>query len=295
MSTAVTVLVPARDAAATVGLALRSTLRGLPAGSRVLVHDDASTDGTVAVVRALGDDRVAVVQSAEPRGVAGGLNVLLERVETPLVARMDADDVSMPWRFAVALRALRAGADATFTTVGRFGAGVRSLGLNAPARISEQAMPLHLLLGNPVAHATLVARTDALRAVSGYRAVPAEDYDLWLRLSAAGYRLRREGVAGLLSRSHPGQVTADQGWRARARTAPGFQDAYADLARRVLGAEPVWFGVLRRLEPAGTAEARTLLDGFAERLLRAGAGLPLDQRWLLRRRVAAVTAALLRG
>lgn len=281
----VTVLMPARNAEATIARAITSTATSLPPGSRILVHDDASTDGTADVIERLGLDRVRLVHSPEGRGVAGGLNHLLEMVDTPLVARMDADDISAPWRFRLSIPALTTH-QAMFTTIARFGSSVTGVRLHPPVPISADAFPLSLLIGNPVDHPTLLARTDSLRAVGGYRALPAEDYDLWLRMASSGTRIVRSGFVGLFRREHPAQVTANSDWRREARERPGFEDAYTDLSRRVLDTEPVWFRTLRRLEPTDTAQADAHLDQFAALITERSASLPGLQRRAVNRRLA---------
>ena len=74
-------------------------------------------------------------------------------------------------------------------------------------------MGWHLLLTNPVCHPTMLATRDIIDRVGGYRSVPAEDYDLWIRVASAGGRIRRLASWGLLYRIHPGQVTGNKAWR----------------------------------------------------------------------------------
>ena len=238
------VIVPARNAEDTVGHALRSTLRALPADAGVLVLDDASDDQTSARVEELGDGRVTLLRSETNLGVNAGLNHLLEHVDSELVARMDADDLCLPWRFHAQLRTLRK-ADVVFTTVTPFSQGPLRARPQSPVSLSPAATRLHLLLANPVAHSTLLGRTDHLRRVGGYRQVRSEDYDLWLRMCAAGSRLARAAVPGLLYRVHAQQVTAGTDWHAEAALDPGLQESYAGLSRQVLGLEPRWYAALR--------------------------------------------------
>lgn len=278
--TATTVIIPVRDGAATIASALGSTLRALPRDGRVVVHDDASTDGTGRVLATFRDPRVTVLRSEEPRGVAGGLNLLLAHVSTPQVARMDADDVVLPWRFARQQAALDRGADVVFSTVLPFGPPLHRLRPGPPVPISAEAMPLHLVLANPVAHSTMLARTATLTAAGGYRAVAAEDYDLWLRLVAAGARIVRTAVPTLLYRVHPGQVTAGAGWAERALADPAVVAARAAVGDRALGAVPGDGEELLR-DPARLAGA-----------VREAAGrLPWLQRELLWRKVSALAGS----
>ncbi|WP_226994422.1 glycosyltransferase family 2 protein [Myxococcus hansupus] len=94
---AVTVLLPARNAEATVARAVRSLLAGTLRDLRVLAVDDGSTDRTREVLDDLvaEDARVEVLDGGG-RGLVAALNLALEQATSPYVARMDADDESLP-------------------------------------------------------------------------------------------------------------------------------------------------------------------------------------------------------
>src|SRR4051794_23880223 len=96
---------PARNAGRHVRRALTSTLRAMPSGSELLVYDDASDDGTAEIVEAVDDSRLRLVKGGRPIGVSGALNLLLDEARGDHVARMDADDVCLPWRFQLQRRA----------------------------------------------------------------------------------------------------------------------------------------------------------------------------------------------
>ena len=68
----------------------------------LLVVNDTSTDGTRAILEgfACGDERVQIISNGENRGPYPSANIALERAQAPLIARMDADDVSAPDRLA---------------------------------------------------------------------------------------------------------------------------------------------------------------------------------------------------
>ncbi|MGO1319451.1 MAG: glycosyltransferase family 2 protein, partial [Galactobacter sp.] len=160
------VLMPAFNAQATVLPAVRSTLRALPRDAELVVLDDGSTDDTARVLSQLGDRRLRVLSRAND-GVASGLNLLLQETDSDYIARMDADDLVLPGRFRRQLAAARDGADAVFTTVVTW--NQHKLTPPRPSAILPQDFGLHLLLTNPVAHSTLLARREAVDRVGGYR------------------------------------------------------------------------------------------------------------------------------
>src|SRR5690242_4329841 len=91
----VSVCVPARDHAPFVGEALASAL-GQDADLEVLVGDDASSDGTAAVVASLGDPRVRLLRHPRRLGVAANRDRLRAAARGRYVAWLDADDAYEP-------------------------------------------------------------------------------------------------------------------------------------------------------------------------------------------------------
>jgi GT2 family glycosyltransferase len=65
-----------------------------------------------------------------------------------------------------------------------------------------------LFVESPLCHPSVVMRRDALERAGGYQDVPwAEDYDLWLRIHAAGFRLAKVPAVLLRWRQHPQRAT----------------------------------------------------------------------------------------
>ncbi|WP_217181702.1 glycosyltransferase [Streptomyces sp. AC495_CC817] len=279
----ISVIVPAYNAAGTIGSALRSTLRDLPRDAEIVVLDDGSSDGTAAAVDAVADDRVRMISRAN-RGVAATLDELLDLTDGEIVARMDADDLVLPGRFRRQLRAIDGGADAVFTTVVTWGSGMP--GVPRPSGIHPDDFGLHLLLTNPVAHSTLLARRSAIVDAGGYRALPTEDYDLWLRMAARGSRLTRLGLPGLAYRVHPGQVTASAQWRHASWTNAELAAAYSELAEKLIGTPATRITSLSiddRLDAAGKLAE---FDGFAHRFSAALDGHSASAQRALRRKLS---------
>ncbi|RLP08985.1 glycosyltransferase family 2 protein [Propionibacterium australiense] len=241
------VLLPARNAESTVAKAVRSTLSAMPADAELVVGDDGSSDRTAEQVlagatrRGVVDPRLRLVEVVPGAGgITRVLTQLLEASDSELVGRMDADDISLPGRFSAALRCLARGDDMVFLQQIELrepaggGAG-RRIVPRVPYPIGPDEFGLHLLLTNPVCHPTMVATRDLLDRVGGYREVPAEDYDLWLRSAAAGGRLRRLGRWGIVYRVHSAQITASGQWRNASWADERQAQAFADLSERLTG------------------------------------------------------------
>ncbi len=266
---------PMLNASETIRSAAGSTLRALPRDAELLVVDDGSTDDSTEVLAGLGDRRIRVVSSPRSLGVAGAINLGLESVDSELLGRMDADDVCLPWRFARQLQRVGKHCDASFGQVLTFRRTPPRLGMFTPVPISAEAMPFHLVIFNPVAHPTMLATTQAIRDVGGWHTVPAEDYDLWMRLVTAGHRMERLGLPLVALRAHGSQVTGSADWKKR----PPLDDnlePYRALCRSVLGQDPTWVPNPRR-----NLQSKESLVAMAEAVRRRSAGLPAVERRLL--------------
>ena len=66
----------------------------------LLLVDDGSSDGSVRVAEQFGDPRIRLFVDGEGKGLARRLNEIVARASGRYIARMDADDVSFPERFA---------------------------------------------------------------------------------------------------------------------------------------------------------------------------------------------------
>lgn len=277
------VLVPAFNAAETVQATLRSILRQLPRDAEVVVLDDGSSDGTAEAAERTDDHRVRVL-SRPNAGVATTLNDLLAVTDSELVARMDADDLVIPGRFPRQLKAIQGGADVVFTTMLTHSGRVPHVPLMS--RIEPDDFGLYLLLTNPVSHPTLLGRRESLESVGGYRSVPAEDYDLWLRMAANGTRMLRLALPGHVYRLHPGQVTAVSGWRRSSWESPELASAYSGLAEQLLGAPAMRITSLSIDETLSAAEKRARVDAFGERFTQRLKERPRFTRFVLGRKLA---------
>jgi len=276
---------PARNAERTIGDALTSTLRAMPRDAELIVLDDASGDRTPEIASSTGDPRVEVVSVTERLGVVRAAGTLLERATGELVARMDADDICLPWRFRAELAAIERGSDIVFSSFQIIGDGLRRPAL--PVGFGAAAARLAMLIDCPFPHSTMLGRTDVLRTAGGYRPdAVGEDYDLWLRAAARGARLARLARPTVLLRKSATQVTAGAGWRESLARDALLQDSYREFTHTVWGTrETPWFAELAFARTGAlTAEGRAALEPFVVRFLGSLSGLRPGERWYLGRR-----------
>jgi glycosyltransferase involved in cell wall biosynthesis len=283
------VLLPVKDAASTVGIAISSTLRALPGDSELVVMDDGSTDGTSEILTSLANrhPQMSLHSNRMGGGVASSLNELLNRSDSEYVARMDADDICLPWRFNAQDRLLKGGAAIAFSVVAVYDEKKSSLKPQLPFAIPSHWAPNHLLLGNPFVHSTMYGRRVALNDVGGYRSVPSEDYDLWLRLALAGYRLERGKVPTLVYRRHWQQITANHSWRKAAARNELTARSHAELSERLLGKSFDVFSAIRRESDASALDPRErcAVSAFLSEVEEVMKDAPGIQRRVLRRQV----------
>ena len=204
MTARVSVLLPVRDGARFLREALASVLAQTLRDFELLVVDDGSEDETPAILAALRDDRVRVLRQ-ERLGLVAALNRAIAEARAPLLARMDADDVSLPERLERQVAYLEAR-----PRVGLVVTGVETIGRTATVVLPDDdaALRRRLLLRNPFTHGAVAVRAEAVRGAGGYRADYGanEDYDLWRRI-AREWELAAIPEVLYRYREHPGAVT----------------------------------------------------------------------------------------
>jgi hypothetical protein len=210
-SPAVSVVVPVRDAVATVHEALAGILGQTVADLELVVVDDGSCDGTAGAIRAFTDRRLRLIRHDRPVGLVAALNEGVAAARGGWVARMDADDVAHPRRLERQLAAARSRADCGLVASACevVDEGGHSLGFRRPPP-DHAACRFALHFGNVLSHPTVMYRRELFAAVGGYRPsrFPAEDYDLWIRMARRAcivttpevlltYRRHATGVSGI--------------------------------------------------------------------------------------------------
>jgi glycosyltransferase involved in cell wall biosynthesis len=220
----VSVLLPVRDAAATLDACLGSLAAQTLADHEVVAVDDGSRDGSGEILRARArsDARLRVV-STHPLGLVSALNRALAEARAPLVARMDADDRAHEERLSRQTERLEG--DPTVDVLGcrvRLAGAAAGEGMRTYIRwqnglLDHDAMARDRFVESPLVHPSAAIRRAALRGLGGWRAFDGpEDYDLWLRGFDAGLRFGKLAEVLLDWHDSPGRLT-----RTDPRYAPG--------------------------------------------------------------------------
>ncbi|QYF73842.1 glycosyltransferase [Cryobacterium sp. PAMC25264] len=155
----------------------------------VIVQDGPiGTDLAAAVAAATAASPVPVNHVRLPAnvGLARALETGLGHCAHDVVARMDADDISLPTRFELQLAVIEAGFDLVGTGMLEFDEAGRVLGKRIPPTDADDIVA-SARFHDPFNHPTVVYRRSVVARAGGYRELPLmEDYWLFARMIQAG-------------------------------------------------------------------------------------------------------------
>lgn len=290
----VSVVMPARNAATTLGAAVASLQTQDLGDFEIVLVDHASTDGTLALMESFArEDGRILVRRCEDRFVEAA-NLAWREAGGSLIARMDADDLAHPARLRIQRDFLMAHSDLVGCAT-----RVRILkrletGEMAPADggyqryerwingvVSPEAIRNERFVDSPLPNPTVMLRREVLEEAGGY-ADPswAEDYDLWLRLLERGHRLGKVPEVLLDWLDGPTRATRSQDRYSLAQ----FQEAKAhylsrdplvrDLGVVICGAGPTGKDLAKRLSRHGVV-IHAFLEVNERQIGQRIAGLPV--------------------
>ncbi|MBI4536550.1 MAG: glycosyltransferase [candidate division NC10 bacterium] len=181
----VSVIMPVYNEERYVRQAVDSILRQTFTDFEFIILDDGSTDGTPDILRSYADPRIRVF-SQPNAGLSPSLNRCLSLASARYLARMDGNDVSDPERLRTQVEFLDGHPE-----VGLLGAYYENID-DGGRTVKRYTYPTHheeirraLWSDCPMCHSLVMFRRACIDAVGGYRERigPAEDYDLWFRIS----------------------------------------------------------------------------------------------------------------
>ena len=275
----VSIVIPARNAEATLAETLESVLAQEHADWETVVVNDGSTDGTADVIRrfATADARIRSLDGPEA-GVGAARNEALKRAMGEAILFLDADDWILPHHLSRLTAPL-----ADPAVDGAFGGWAR---VAADGTIFDDT-----LAGDPEtlfvdfartciwAIHSVVVRKERILEAGGFRTdwKTCEDWDLWQRLTRAGARFTRVPGRVALYRMTPGSASMDDVDLVRNGLAVVDQGHRPDP--RVERPAPAWES---GLPEAGRAEARLCAVLWAAGMRIGGSKDPLELLELVR-------------
>ncbi|MCB2193112.1 MAG: glycosyltransferase [Deltaproteobacteria bacterium] len=186
---AVTVLMPAYNCAQFVDEAIQSILAQSFTDFELLIVDDGSDDETGEVIRSFKDPRIRLLENRENLGVIKALNIGLEQAQGTYIARMDADDLSLPQRLAKQVAFMErtpqaAVCGAGMTTFSQQGPSSTWLIVDDPERLKADLV-FHMV----IPHGSIIFRREQQRREGIFYSEDfphAEDYHFLYQLSRVG-------------------------------------------------------------------------------------------------------------
>lgn len=279
-------LLPFRDNADTIEEAVTSVLRDTRPAIELLAVDDGSRDGGPGLVETLArhDRRVRLLHT-DGVGIVGALEHGRSQAQAPFLARMDGDDISLPGRLEAQLDEIQH--DERLGAVGtrvecfpeeQVGEGLLRYVEWQNGLRSVEDHRRAMFVESPLCHPSTLLRSSAIEEVGGYRDVDwFEDYDLWLRLDAAGFCLTKIPSVLLRWRHRDGRMTTTD----PRGTPEAFRKAKAHflapvISRRdrpllIWGAGPTGKRFARSLEPHGLRPSH-FLDVDPDKIGRTARG-----------------------
>jgi glycosyltransferase involved in cell wall biosynthesis len=212
VSAEVSVVIPAYNAARTIGKTVDTVLAQTFPDFELIVVDDGSKDDTADIVEAVGDSRVTCVRT-QNGGVSVARNRGLERASGRYVAFLDADDAWKPAKLERQHAAMKANPDVgvSFPATVVVDDDLRPTAAHEAVHRDDYTAAL-LLEGNIIAGSasSVMARASLFDEVGGFDPSLSlcADWDMWLRLSAAASFVPIDEPLALY-RSIPGTMSSD--------------------------------------------------------------------------------------
>ena len=179
--------------------AIDSVLNQTSRDFEFIIVDNHSSDKTVEIIKSYQDPRIILIENPQNLGQTKALNVGMRRAQAAYIARMDADDICDPTRFALQYEFLKR--NFSVVVVGSWCIDINTQGkqMNVfkapmdPMEIRASLAGSGDLTSWCISHPTAMMRRDALEAVGFYNENAPfsgypQDYDLWSRLALKEYQ-----------------------------------------------------------------------------------------------------------
>ena len=186
----VSVLLSTYNSEESIGESIESLLSQTYKNLEILISDDGSTDSTKEICKKfqLKDERILFSSNKKNIGLTKSLNNLAQKASGSLIARHDADDISLPYRIEEQIEFMKKKKLDAVTTRSL----VKQNNKKRPG-ISFY-IPDKLLINrkNPFIHGTLIIKKNVFQEIGYYdeRFYYAQDYKLFYDLLYKGYKVK---------------------------------------------------------------------------------------------------------
>jgi glycosyltransferase involved in cell wall biosynthesis len=184
-----------------------------------VIINDASSDGTANIIRSYADSRIRLVENKRQKGLAASLNAGVAHCRCRYIARMDADDISLPQRLQKQFTYLE-----DHPEIGVLGSWHQLLDTETVYRPPSQPeeVKISLLRAPSLSHPTVMLRKEVLQAFPyDEKLSSAQDYELWTRV-ARRFQMANLPEVLLYYRRHERQISSGK---------QAEQDSIADAIR----------------------------------------------------------------
>ncbi len=216
----VSVTLPCYNAVRTIDETLASLARQTLTDFEVIMVDDGSQDDTLTHLEAWTARDARFRALTQPhRGVIVAANAAIAAATAPYIARIDADDLAHPERLAKQVAYLDTHPEVAVVSclVKAFPAdevreGYRIYIQWLNSLVSDEDIRREMFIESPIANPSMMVRKTWLDRMKGYQEFGwPEDYDLWLRMYAAGAKFAKVPEVLLEWRDHPNRITRTDG------------------------------------------------------------------------------------
>lgn len=266
----VSIVMPVFNAGETIEEAIRSCLSQTKSSFELVVVLDGCTDASAEIVHSFEDSRIRVLER-EHKGVTQAASEAIGASVAPLIARMDADDISHPSRLALQEEFLAryprfSAVSGQVRLLDPVGEGMQRYVDWVNSLRHAEDIGRGRFVECPVVQPSVMVRRAALDEVSGYRQCEwAEDHDLFLRMLKGEMLIGkvedlvlswRDGF-DRLTRRHP-SYAEDQVWKMKAHHL-SLEERIAKRGVSICGAGPIGKRLARLLQAEGVE-----VNGFFE-------------------------------
>jgi glycosyltransferase involved in cell wall biosynthesis len=208
MRPAVSVILPVYNAEKYIAQSIQSIIDQTFTNFELIILDDGSIDNTRMVVASFTDSRIKLLLNEKNSGLAFTLNKGVQYARGQYIARMDGDDLAHPQRFEKQVAYLDNHPDVCMIDciMDYIDENGNLLHQVNATEVTEQQIRKAMPQKNCLGHSSIMIRKNILLKYP-YNHVGNEDYDLWLRLLANGYKIHKLPEKLLLYRIHDTSYT----------------------------------------------------------------------------------------